>query len=499
MIMNNRQLNFQEIATIGLGFFAIQFVFGLLIVCMSQLLLSFGANTENLSAFWIIIPLSSFMIAPIFGLRKPPHWKALQDQKQSFILVTIIVALCLVALPFATSFGLLLALFFVLFLGLNYVAQPFNTLLYDNLQQEKQSLGFSHTRYYIGLGAIISSLLPWFLANVAHLDSSSQQLIPENVQWSLYITALVFGLCMLYSLNQTAKQLNPEQMQWMDAQEDRWQKGRLDDRLEVKQEEQSRLTSYGWFLLIIAVVLMGVTTYFNLSYALIILVLLCLSIGSLFLLAANNLKNNTHKRMDNWVIDFFNMPKIMKHLAGIQFFTWFGFSLFFIYFIEIIYQSITPSNGIVAQINNAGEGVSFSLSFFNLMAACFLFITPIMVKKMQAKYTLFIALIVGAVCFGLLVWSNVYFHWPMIGVALAWTGILTIPRGILFSNLSTEKMAYYVGNYNVYIILAQAFACSLGGLFVATILKGQVTQLLYIASFALFVAALLSLSLKTKN
>lgn len=61
----------------------------------------------------------------------------------------------------------------------------------------------------------------------------------------------------------------------------------------------------------------------------------------------------------------------------------------------------------------------------------------------------------------------------MVGVGIAWTSILSIPYAMLTGSLPTNKIGYYMGIFNFFIVIPQIVAASILGLLVSTLFKGH--------------------------
>lgn len=159
-----------------------------------------------------------------------------------------------------------------------------------------------------------------------------------------------------------------------------------------------------------------------------------------------------------------NMPKHMKVLALVQFFTWPG--LFLMWF----YYSTAVARNIFGALNETdpvyAEGASFAgltLSFYNVVTFVFSFFLPFIAHKLGRKLTHSVCLLCGAI--GLIsvsFVSNKYMLYvSMTGVGIAWASILSMPYAMLSSALPPNKVGVYMGIFNFFIVLPEIIA-SLG-------------------------------------
>ena len=163
------------------------------------------------------------------------------------------------------------------------------------------------------------------------------------------------------------------------------------------------------------------------------------------------------------------MPKIMKQLAWVQFFSWFALFSMWIYTTLAVTQHIYKTIDTTSEAYNTGANqVGEMFANYNLIAAIAAFLLPILAKYTSRKFTHFVALTCGGL--GLI---SVYFisepttftiEWlPMIGVGIAWASILSMPFAILAGSISPFKMGVYMGIFNFFVVLPQIVNALLGG------------------------------------
>lgn len=110
----------------------------------------------------------------------------------------------------------------------NVAMEPFRALVADKLPSQQRTLGFSVQTALIGVGAVVGSWLPWFLANIAGVtDTAPEGLVPENVKWAFYLGALVFLGAILRTVL-TTKEYPPEEQARYSGGEAEPEKGGLE-------------------------------------------------------------------------------------------------------------------------------------------------------------------------------------------------------------------------------------------------------------------------------
>ena len=88
--------------------------------------------------------------------------------------------------------------------SINISMEPFRALVADMLPSEQRTMGFALQSFFIGVGAVIGSYLPWVLTNWFHLDNKSVAGgIPLTVRLSFYIGAAIFIAAIIWTVART--------------------------------------------------------------------------------------------------------------------------------------------------------------------------------------------------------------------------------------------------------------------------------------------------------
>ncbi|MFN3695204.1 MAG: MFS transporter, partial [Ignavibacterium sp.] len=78
-----------------------------------------------------------------------------------------------------------------------------------------------------------------------------------------------------------------------------------------------------------------------------------------------------------------------------------------------------------------------------------------------------------------------------IGIGLAWASILSMPYAILAGALPKEKMGFYMGIFNFFIVIPQITAAAILGFFVREIFSGEAIYALLLGGISMIVAGLM--------
>jgi maltose/moltooligosaccharide transporter len=191
-----------------------------------------------------------------------------------------------------------------------------------------------------------------------------------------------------------------------------------------------------------------------------------------------------------------HMPKRMKALAVVQFFTWPGLFLMWFYYSSAVARNVFGAIGTEGALY--GEGASFAgltLAFYNVITFLFAFILPSIARKLGRKATHSLCLLCGAV--GLIsvafVTNKYMLFGCMTGVGIAWASILSMPYAMLSGVLPENKIGVYMGIFNFFIVLPEIIA-SLGfGWIMKHVLHNDRLLAVQIGGVLMVVAAVLCL------
>ena len=195
----------------------------------------------------------------------------------------------------------------------------------------------------------------------------------------------------------------------------------------------------------------------------------------------------------------FAMPKTMTQLALVQFFSWFALFAMWIYTTGAITSHIYGTEDTTSALYNEGaDWVGVLFAIYNGIAAIFAFVLPVIAKHTSRKITHMICLFAG----GLGLISIFYISdpsmlfIPMIGVGIAWSSILSMPYAMLAGALPADKMGYYMGVFNFFIVIPQIVAAGLLGFLLKSFFGNDAIYAMIIGGVALFIAGLLTLLVK---
>ncbi|NQY15758.1 MAG: MFS transporter, partial [Henriciella sp.] len=185
-------------------------------------------------------------------------------------------------------------------------------------------------------------------------------------------------------------------------------------------------------------------------------------LGLLFLLNALFVRDDANARnfLSDVLGDLTTMPSVMKRLAVVQFFSWFGLFIMWIYTTAAVaLQAFGWDGGDTSTkaFQDAGDWVGVMFAVQNGVAAIYAFFIASIARKVGTRSLHAFNLLAGAVGFvGYHLFGSQYgLLIPMIGLGMAWGSILALPYAILADALPVRKMGIYMGIFNFFIVLPQ--------------------------------------------
>jgi len=410
------------------GFFGIQFGFALQNANVSRIFQTLGADIDKIGFLWIAAPLTGLLLQPIIGYWSDRTWYKHWGRRRPFFFVgALLGSIALFLMPQSTILWMAAVLLWVLDACINISMEPFRAFVGDKLPSSQRTTGFAMQTFFIGLGAVIASLLPYIFTNVFHISNTAPAgEIGNSVKYSFYIGAVIFFVSVLWTVL-TSDELPPENIE-------EWK----------KEKSESK----------------GVV---------------------------NAIKEIT--------LGIFSMPKTMRQLAVVQFFTWVGFYCMWVYATPSIAQNAYGTIDAKSKaFQDAGDWVGVMFTVYSAVSAIAAFLLPMLAKRISRRYTHLICLIIGGIGLISLIFikSPNLLLLPMIAVGIAWASTLTMPYAILAGALPPAKMGFYMGVFNFFIVIPQLVATFVMGFIIKDVFHEQAIYALVIGGISMAVGGILN-------
>jgi maltose/moltooligosaccharide transporter len=386
--------------------------------------------------------------------------------------------------------------------SINISMEPFRAFVGDNLPEKQRTLGFAMQSFFIGLGAVVGSLLPYIFTNVFGVSNTAAEgIIPDSVKWSFYIGGVVFLLAVLWTVFKSTEYSPAELEAFEQKDKDTKEVAPIETELETKVNIK-RQFNLGLVMTLLGSVISFIIYENELTKELYILFVGLIVIGILFMVTSRLRVVQIKNGFTIIMTDLLNMPTTMKKLAWVQFFSWFALFSMWIYTTQAVTQHIFGTTDTTSKVyNDAADWVSVLFTVYNGVAAAVAFLLPVIAKKVGVRSTHLLALCSGGI--GLL---SIYFIGdkyllliPMLGVGIAWASILSMPYAMLSGALPAAKMGYYMGVFNFFVVIPQIVAATILGFVVKQFFQNEPIYALLIGGVSMIFAGLLTLRVNNRT
>ncbi|GAB4198914.1 MAG: MFS transporter [Wenzhouxiangellaceae bacterium] len=470
-------LSFWQIWNMCFGFLGIQFGFALQNANVSRIFQTLGADIEVIPLLWIAAPLTGLLVQPIVGYYSDRTWSGLGRRRPYFLFGAIVATIALAFMPNSPQLWIAAGMLWIMDASINVSMEPFRALVADQLPPRQRPTGYAMQSFFIGVGAVVASLLPWLLAQWDVSNVAPPGMVPDTVKFAFYAGAAVLLLAVLWTVLTTREYPPDELTGFNDARQTR-----------SSPLDAARTRRSGLFWLLAGVIGLIAIRFYGLDQQLYILAAGLTVYGAALLILSRGRGDNMFSSI---MSDLYSMPDAMRRLAVVQFFSWFALFAMWIYTTAAVTSvHFGSSDTSTAAYNEGANWVGVLFAAYNGFAALAAIVIPWMSRRLGLRVSHLINVWLGAA--GLL--SFLFIRDPdwlllaMVGVGFAWASILSVPYALLADNLPTRKMGVYMGIFNFFIVIPQLLAAALLGFLLKTFFNSEPIYALVIGAVSLFIA-----------
>jgi len=482
-------LSFWQIWNMCFGFLGIQFGFALQNANASRIFETLGAPMDAVPGLWIAAPLTGLLVQPIVGYLSDRTWSRWGRRRPYFMIGALFTTLALLVMPNSPTLWIAAGTLWVLDASINISMEPFRAFVGDQLSPRQRPTGFAMQSFFIGVGAIVASFLPYLLAHFGIANTAAPGEVPDTVRYAFYAGATVLLLSIGWTVFST-REYSPQQLAGFDDAEP--------GAAHVRQAVAGRPpASQAALWLLIGAVLAAAIFWRQGDRMLYVLAGLCAAYGALLWLARR--LPGTHM-LAAIVGDLRAMPQAMRRLAWVQFFSWFALFAMWIYTTAAVAGShFGATDPASAAYNEGANWVGVLFGAYNGFAALAALLIPPMVRAIGLRWSHLLNLWLGGLGLISMLWIRDP-HWlllSMLGVGFAWASILSLPYALLSDSVPASKMGVYMGIFNFFIVIPQLVAASALGFVLRTLFDGQPMRVLVLGGCSLLLAGLFALRVPT--
>lgn len=480
--MTKPHLTFSQIINMNVGFFGIQYSFGLQQSAVNPIYDMLGAQPDQIPLLNLAGPMTGLLIQPIIGALSDKTWHPrFGRRKPYFFIGALLCSLCLFVYPFSSTLWMAAGLLWILDAANNTAMEPYRAFIADKLPEEQYGTGFLSQSFFTGLGITLANISLFIFQLYIPGRSGS---LPNWVYASFFLGTVCSIGSVAWSMYKTPE-IPPsgEELAWM-----------------KRKNEGMPHPVIQFFLSIITTLL----AFF------IILVLL---IPSLFF--RNLLRNTIQKTESNKILRIlfaqnleiieaiFVMPNVMWKLALIYLFQWYALFCYWQNAAKSIAQSVwntTPSLNKVL-FEEAVGWTGLVNGWYNVVTFLSAFSLVGLAQKYGPKQVHFICLLLAGA--GLLMFpfiENKYLLFaPMTGFGIAWASMMGVPYLLVVNDIPKERYGVYMGIINMMIVIPMIFQTLTFGFISKNFLNNDPGKAILFAGVLLIFAALATLRIQNEQ
>ncbi len=483
-------LGFWQIWNMCFGFLGIQMGFALQNANVSRIFQTLGASVDDIPILWIAAPVTGLVVQPIIGYYSDRTWTRLGRRRPYFLGGAILASIALVFMPNSPGLWIAAGMLWIMDASINVSMEPFRAFVGDMLPPRQRTLGFAMQSFFIGVGAVAASALPWLMTNWMGVSNTAPPgELPLSVKYAFYVGAAGFFLAVLWTVVST-REYPPEVLLG-------------DEAADAAAEKCNRVTTDAQLLrrgnlsLALGLLFALLVSWRGWDKQLFVLAGMAVAFGLLQLLAFGLQRGGRGNFIAAQIVeDLYAMPRTMRQLALVQFFAWFGLFTMWIYTTPAVtLRHFGASDPGSAAYNTGADWVGVLFAAYNGFAALAAFLIPLLANRFGRRMAHLFCMFLGGAGLGsmALVSDPNWLIVNMVGVGIAWAAILSLPYAVLSTALPAAKMGVYMGIFNFFIVIPQLLAAGILGFLVREAFNGEAVHALTLGGACIVFSGLLML------
>ena len=482
-------LGFWQIWNMCFGFLGIQMGFALQNANVSRIFQTLGASVDEIPILWIAAPVTGLVVQPIVGYYSDRTWTRLGRRRPYFLGGAILASLALIFMPNSPGLWIAAGTLWIMDASINISMEPFRAYVGDMLPPRQRTLGFAMQSFFIGVGAVAASALPWLMANWLGVSNTAPEgEIPLSVKYAFYVGAAGFFIAVMWTVI-SGREYPPDILLGAEAA-----RGGEDSPRATTDE---RLLRWGGASLAVGLLFALAVFLRGWDKQLHVLAGMAVAFGLLQLAALVLHRAGRGKLIAAQIVeDLYGMPRTMRQLAVVQFFSWFGLFTMWIYATPAVtarhYGATDPGSAVY---NTGADWVGVLFAAYSGFAALAAFLIPPLANRLGSRPAHLFCMVMGGI--GLASFAVIsdptWLILSMVGVGIAWAAILSLPYAILSTALPAAKMGVYMGIFNFFIVIPQLLAAGVLGFIVRELFNGNAVYALALGGACIAISGLVML------
>jgi maltose/moltooligosaccharide transporter len=159
MLATKPHLTFSQIINMNVGFFGIQYSFGLQQSAVNPIYDMLGASPDEIPLLNLAGPVTGLIVQPIIGALSDKTWHPrFGRRKPYFFIGAMLCSLALFLYPFSSALWMAVGLLWILDVGNNTAMEPYRAFVADKLNEEQRPMGFQAQSFFTGFGQTLANV-----------------------------------------------------------------------------------------------------------------------------------------------------------------------------------------------------------------------------------------------------------------------------------------------------------------------------------------------------
>lgn len=479
MKLNKPLLTFSQIINMNVGFFGIQYSFGLQQSAVNPIYDFLGARPDQIPWLNLAGPLTGLLIQPIIGALSDKTWHPRWGRRTPYFFIgAMLCSIALFLFPFSSALWMAVGLLWLLDVGNNTAMEPYRAFIADKLDGSQQPTGFQAQSFFTGFGQTLANV-SLFIFPMIFIGKTGK--LPTWVFASFFLGAACSIGSILWSIKKTPEIPPPP------------------EELKILNERNKGMPSpFIQFFLTILTTIIAYT-------AIVLLIIPSIFYRSLFRKVLNYAKVHPSLKIifaqNIEIIDaILDMPKVMWQLALIYLFQWYALFCYWQNSSKSVALSVwntTPGQN-AEMYEKAVSWTGLVNGWYNVVTFLCAFGLVWFAKKYSPKLVHFGCLVLAGI--GFLAFphiENKYFLFPAItGFGIGWASMMGIPYLMVVSKIPKERYGVYMGIINMMIVIPMFIQTTTFGFILKHFLNDDPRNAITFAGVFLLIAASATLLIK---
>lgn len=197
------KLSFWQIWNMNVGFFGIQYSFGLQQSAVNPIYDFLGASPDQIPLLNLAGPMTGLLVQPLIGALSDKTWSPRWGRRKPYFLIgAILCSIALLLFPFSSSLWMAAGLLWILDAGNNTAMEPYRAFVADKLDDEQLPLGFQMQSFFTGFGQTLANV-SLFIFPMIFIGKTGS--LPTWVYASFFLGAVCSIGSILWSMKSTSE------------------------------------------------------------------------------------------------------------------------------------------------------------------------------------------------------------------------------------------------------------------------------------------------------